>query len=181
MIGYEALRRDVQELQLALPQPVHHLAALFGPLAGIQVCRLDPELMQGRAVCELLLAKGAQDPDVKIFITRLGHIYNRQGRKEDMTRLIDHPNRIFETGYCIEDARLTKRLDALIYDYQRAYNKKAVEYLTRLNRAIRNRLIHRGNVDDPEEPHGDTEDEPDREERDEKAEPSDNDYDELDD
>ena len=99
------------------------------------------EMMQGRAVSELLLARGPGDPHVAVFITRLGMIYKRQGRSDTIAALQEKPYQIFELGYVVEDARLARRLDALAYEYHRAGGADASEYLTRLAGGIRRQSV----------------------------------------
>ena len=89
------------------------------------------ELMQGRAVGELLLAKGFRDPDLPTYATRLGYIFARQDRRDDLPPLDRQPYRILELGYLLENLRLAKRIDALIYEYERVDDQEAVDYLSR--------------------------------------------------
>lgn len=70
----------------------------------------EAEQMQGRAVTELLLAKGARDSDLPIFITRLGYIYQRQGRPSEITLIKEQPYMIFEQGYATHNLRLASTL-----------------------------------------------------------------------
>jgi len=98
----------------------------------------NAEIMQGRAVTELLLTKGTNDPDLQVFIERLGYIYQRQGRPSDIDPIKQHPYMIFEMGYAVHDLRLAERLDALIYEYEQSKNTQAIEYLCTLSRSIRN-------------------------------------------
>jgi tetratricopeptide (TPR) repeat protein len=97
----------------------------------------EAEQMQGRAVAELLLARGPGDPDVAVFISRLGRIFKRQGRLEAAGPLSEHPYKIFEMGYIPWDKSLADRLDGLIFEYQKAKNTAAVDELAILVRSMR--------------------------------------------
>ena len=46
MFSDQALRRNIQELQPALPKPGHDFSLLIGRLAGIQELRFDAELTE---------------------------------------------------------------------------------------------------------------------------------------
>lgn len=95
------------------------------------------ELMQGRAVVQLLLAKGFNDPDLPVFITRLGYILAHQNQSDKLLPLKKSPYKIFELGYTTENRQLARRLDALIVEYERIEDFEAVDYLSRLVTRIR--------------------------------------------
>lgn len=95
------------------------------------------EQMQGRAVTELLLTRGPDDPDIAVFLTRLDYIFKRQGATQHTERLSKKPFTIFDLSYVAHDADLSARLDALIYEYERAGQGEAVDYLSSLIYQIR--------------------------------------------
>lgn len=116
-----------------LPETLDDLGLVYFQLGK----DFEAEQMQGQAVTELLLAKGARDPDLPIFIARLGYIYQRQGRPSEISPIQEQPYMIFEKGYAIHNLRLAERLDALSYEYERDGNTEAVKYLSALARSIR--------------------------------------------
>jgi len=82
----------------------------------------DAELAQGAAVAEMLLTAGPKQTErmrrnVKLFIERLGLVYEQQGRSELTTQLIAAPQSIFDMGYIPLDQDLARRLDWLASEY----------------------------------------------------------------
>ena len=113
------------------------------------------EAMQGAAAAEMLLALGPPAEDlaaaaaescrssVAIYMTRLGWIFERQGRREEIRPLMQQPYRVLERGYLPTDS-LLGRLDGLISRYLLREDFAAADRLS----ALRERL-HESAARDP--------------------------------
>ena len=98
--------------------------------------------MQGAAVAELLLAMGphrslkkppgCDAADVSLFTSRLGHVYERQGRTDLTQKLLLEPYRIFRLGYIPLTLELAERLDWLVSEYLGLENMSATDELLSL-------------------------------------------------
>ncbi len=105
------------------------------------------EAMQGAATAEMLLALGPPAADlteeagnsckssVATYMTRLGWIFDRLGRGEDIEPLMREPYRILERGYVPFDS-LQGRLDWLIGRYLLAEDFAAADRLSALRGEI---------------------------------------------
>ena len=105
----------------------------------------DAEAAQGAAVAELLLALGPQEPrrtdaeavcdaaDLGQYVVRLGWVWARQGRDDDVESLRLRPYEIFGRDYLPHDAALAARLEWLVSQYLRREDLDAV---TRLEASI---------------------------------------------
>ncbi len=113
------------------------LAAYLGEDYGLS------EAMQGAAVAEMLLALGPPAADlaetaaesckssVATYMTRLGWIFERQGRGGEIEILMREPYRILGRGYVPFDSVLG-RLDWLIAQYMLAEDFAAADWLSAL-------------------------------------------------
>lgn len=110
----------------------------------------DAEAAQGSAVAELLLALGPQDrrppdaaeavcdaADLEQYVVRLGWVWARQGRDDDVETLRLRPYEIFGRDYLPHDAALAARLEWLVSQYLRREDLDAVTRLESLMSAMR--------------------------------------------
>ena len=108
------------------------------------------EAMQGAAVAEMLLALGPPSEDLRetarkscrssvaIYMVRLGWIFQRQGRGEEIKPLLQAPYRILGRGYVPYDSVLG-RLDGLIAQYLLIEDFGAADWLSSLRNEVANR------------------------------------------
>ncbi len=101
------------------------------------------EAMQGAAATEMLLALGPPHKDlteaarescrssVATYMARLGWIFERQGRKQEIDALMQQPYRILERGYVPFDS-MSGRLEWLIAQYLLAEDYAAADWLSSL-------------------------------------------------
>ena len=101
------------------------------------------EAMQGAAVAEMLLALGPPAEDlcetagkscessVGTYLTRLGWIFDRQGREGELEPLLRQPHRILARGYVPADS-VRPRLDWLIGRYLLREDFATADWLTAL-------------------------------------------------
>jgi len=106
------------------------------------------EAMQGAATAEILLALGPPADDltqeqtdlcsssVATYLTRLGWIFDRQGRSGQIEPLRKTPYLILAGGY-IPPKALATRLDWLISRYLLAEDMAAADWLTELQQRLR--------------------------------------------
>ncbi|MCP3957001.1 MAG: hypothetical protein GY719_04030 [bacterium] len=154
-LGIEAIQ--IKDLEGAEISFCHALAAAasFGPrdmrfaetLDELGLVRFlggdydGSEAMQGAAVAEMLLALGPPAEDlcetagkscassVGTYLTRLGWIFDRQGREGELEALLREPHRVLERGYVPADSVRT-RLDWLIGRYLLREDFAAADWLT---------------------------------------------------
>ncbi len=100
------------------------------------------ESMQSLAVVEMLLSRGpgsaatpgisGKPSSVAIYVARLQHLYESQGRADQARKLGEHPYLLLEQGMLPLDAALAHRLDWLVSEYLLAENFSAAERLSEL-------------------------------------------------
>lgn len=105
------------------------------------------EAMQGAAVAEILLSLGPPADDlteeqrdlcrssVATYLTRLGWVFDRQGRAELMGELERAPYLVLAMGYVPTEA-VANRLDWLISRYLLAEDMAAADWLAGLRRRL---------------------------------------------
>ena len=115
----------------------------LGLVAFLREDYAESEAMQGAAVAEMLLALGPPSEDlceaakkscassVATYMTRLGWIFERQGRPREIDPLMREPYRILGRGYVPFDAA-DHRLEWLIARYLLAEDFAAADWLSSL-------------------------------------------------
>ena len=115
----------------------------LGLVAFLQEDFAASEAMQGAAAAEMLLAVGPPAGDmteeakkscessVATYMTRLGWIFERQGKEGELDALMDRPYMILARGY-VPFGRVSNRLDWLISRYLLAENFTAADWLASL-------------------------------------------------
>jgi len=163
--GWDAIEtRDLETAERSLCQALD-AARSFGPgdlrfaetldeLGLVSYLRGDfaqAEAMQGAAVAEILLALGppsgeltAEQQDlcrssVATYLTRLGWVFERQGRAGLMAGLERAPYLVLAMGYVPAEA-VASRLDWLISRYLLAEDMAAADWLAGLGRRLREDL-----------------------------------------
>lgn len=161
-LGIEALGvEDLATAELRYCQALD-AAASFGPrdvrfaetldeLGLVRYSRGDydgAEAMQGAAVAEMLLAVGPPEGDVvelaakschssvATYLTRLGWVYDRQGRGDEIAPLLEAPHRILAKGYVPAES-LRARLDWLISRYLLIEDFATADWLSALREEAR--------------------------------------------
>lgn len=159
--GWAALEsRDLETAERSLCQALD-AARFFGPrdlrfaetldeLGLVHYLRGDDaraEVIQGAAAGEVLLALGPPASDltpeqidlcrssVATYLTRLGWIFDRQGRAGRIEALLRRPYLVLAVGY-IPPAALAGRLDWLISRYLLMEDVAAADWLTGLRRRL---------------------------------------------
>jgi len=106
------------------------------------------EAMQGAAAVEIFLALGPPAEDLRsaaeksckssvaTYLVRLGWTLERQGRGEEIERLLDEPYRLLGRGY-VPWERLRPRLDSVIAQYLLDEDFTAADWLSALRDELR--------------------------------------------
>lgn len=166
--GYDAIeKRDLETAERSLCSALA-AAQGFGPrdlrfaetldeLGLVHYLRGDDdrsEAMQGAAAAEILLALGPPADDlseeerdhcrssVANYLARLGWIFERQGRPEEIEPLQRAPYLVLDRGY-VPARALAPRLDWLIARYLLAEDMPAADWLTGLRERLRDEADRR--------------------------------------